>query len=81
MHPWPDSFSDTLRYCIARWDAGASKAETIITDKRLLWPDTLAWGPTGDLYVNASQIQNRPRFNSGKSIRTEPYKLWKITGL
>ncbi len=22
-----------------------------------------------------------PRFNNGKSTRTEPYKLWKITGL
>jgi streptogramin lyase len=66
---------------IARWNAGASKAETVITDKRLLWPDTLAWGPTGELYVTASQIQNMPRFNNGKSTRTEPYKLWKITGL
>lgn len=66
---------------IARWNVATNKVETIITDKRLLWPDTLAWGPNGDLYVTASQIQNMPRFNGGKSTRTEPYKLWKITGL
>lgn len=66
---------------IARWNATTNKVETIMTDKRLLWPDTLAWGPGGELYVTASQIQNMPRFNGGRSTRTEPYKLWKITGL
>ena len=65
---------------ITRWNAGANKIEPVINDKRLSWPDTLAWGPSGELYVTASQIQNMPRFNSGKSTRTEPYKLWKITG-
>jgi hypothetical protein len=44
-------------------------------------PDTLSWGVNGDLYVTASQIENMPRFNNGKSTRTEPYKLWKITGI
>jgi sugar lactone lactonase YvrE len=66
---------------IVRWNAAANEIEPVITDKRLSWPDTLAWGPAGELYVTASQIQNMPRFNSGKSMRTEPYKLWKVTGL
>jgi hypothetical protein len=66
---------------IVRWNAASKKIEPVITDQRLLWPDTLSWGPNGDLYVTASQIENMPRFNNGKSIRTEPYKLWKITGL
>ncbi len=66
---------------IGRWDSAANKVAPVLTDKRLLWPDTLAWGPCGILYVTASQIQNMPRFNGGKSTRTEPYKLWKITGL
>jgi hypothetical protein len=29
----------------------------------------------------ASQIEGMPRFNNGKSTRTEPYKLFKVTGL
>ena len=66
---------------VVRWNVASKKIEPIITDKRLLWPDTLSWGPNGDLYVTASQIENMPRFNNGKSTRTEPYKLWKITGL
>jgi hypothetical protein len=47
-------------------------------DKLLLWPDTLNRGPNGEIYVTASQIENMPRFNNGKSTRRQPYKLWKI---
>jgi hypothetical protein len=36
---------------------------------------------TAICYVTASQIEDMPRFNNGKSTRTEPYKLWKITGV
>jgi sugar lactone lactonase YvrE len=66
---------------IVRWDSGTGKVEPVIADKRLLWPDTLSWGPKRDLYVTASQIENMSRFNDGKSTRTEPYKLWKVTGI
>jgi sugar lactone lactonase YvrE len=65
---------------IAKWNVATNKVEPVIADKRLLWPDTLAWGPSGELYVTASQIQHMARFNSGKTTRTEPYKLWKVTG-
>jgi len=41
----------------------------------------LSWGPSGELYVTAAQIENMPRFNNGKSARTERYKLFKIVGL
>jgi hypothetical protein len=41
----------------------------------------LSWGPNGEMCVTASQIENMPRFNNGKSTRTEPYKLWKIIGV
>lgn len=66
---------------LVRFDPGTKKTETIIEDKRLSWPDTLSWGPNGSLYVTASQIQNMPRFNNGRSARTEPYRLFKLSGL
>lgn len=66
---------------IVRWNLATDKVEPVIADKRLSWPDTLAWGPGGELYVTASQIQHMARFNGGKPTRTEPYKLWKVTGL
>jgi sugar lactone lactonase YvrE len=66
---------------IVRWNVRSTKIEPVVADKRLLWPDTLSWGPRGELYVTASQIENMPRFNNGKSTRTEPYKLWRVTGI
>jgi sugar lactone lactonase YvrE len=66
---------------VVRWDPESKRVAQVIADKRLLWPDTLSWGPNGEIYVTASQIENMPRFNNGKSTRTEPYKLWKITGI
>ena len=73
--------TDLEHSAVVHWNATSNKIEPVIADKRLLWPDTLSWGLNGDLYVTASQIENMPRFNNGKSTRTEPYKLWKITGI
>jgi sugar lactone lactonase YvrE len=66
---------------VVRWNPASKRVEQVIADRRLLWPDTLSWGPNGEIYVTASQIENMPRFNNGKSTRAEPYKLWKITGI
>ncbi|HEY4283534.1 MAG TPA: L-dopachrome tautomerase-related protein [Chthoniobacterales bacterium] len=66
---------------IIRFDPGTRKTETVIEDKRLSWPDTLSWGPQETLYVACSQIQSSPRFNQGKNLRTDPYRVFKITGL
>lgn len=66
---------------IVRWNAATNKVEPVIADKRLLWPDTLSWGPGGELFVTSSQIENMARFNGGKTTRTEPYRLFKVTGI
>ena len=66
---------------IVRWDPATSKLNQVIQDKRLSWPDTLSWGSDRVLYVTCSQIQNSPRFNGGISVRTEPYRLFKVIGL
>lgn len=73
--------TDLENSAIVRWDPANKRVEQIVADKRLLWPDTLSWGPNGEMYVTASQIENMPRFNNGKSTRSEPYKLWKIIGI
>ena len=44
------------------------KVETVLTDKRLRWPDTFAEGPDGTIYVTASHIQDTARFKPGASI-------------
>jgi sugar lactone lactonase YvrE len=73
--------TDLKNSAVVRWNPASKRVEQVIADKRLLWPDTLSWGPNGEMYVTASQIENMPCFNNGKSTRTEPYKLWKITGI
>jgi hypothetical protein len=72
--------SDLEDSAVVRWDPASKRVEQVIADKRLLWPDTLSWGANGEMYVTASQIENMPRFNNGKSTRSEPYKLWKVIG-
>jgi sugar lactone lactonase YvrE len=73
--------TDLENSAVVRWDPASRRVQQVIADKRLLWPDTLSWGPNGEMYVTASQIENMPRFNNGKSTRREPYKLWKIIGI
>lgn len=73
--------TDLEHNAVVHWNPATKSLEQLIADKRLLWPDTLSWGPNDELYVTASQIENMPRFNNGHSTRTEPYKLWKITGV
>lgn len=73
--------TDLEHNAVVRWNPATKSIEQILADKRLMWPDTLSWGPKAELYVTASQIEKMPRFNDGVSTRTEPYKLWKITEL
>src|SRR3954471_17050919 len=66
---------------IVRFDPTTRKVENVIEDKRLSWPDTLSWGPQETLYVACSQIHNTPRFNQGRNVRVEPYRVFKVTGV
>jgi len=54
------------------------KLETMVTDRRLQWPDTFSEGPDGAIYVTASHINESPTFNHGKSTRTMPYAVFKF---
>ena len=72
--------TDIEHSAIQVWDAKENKLSTVVSDERLSWPDSLAWGPDGGLFVTCSQIQNMPRFNGGKNMRTTPYDLYKLVG-
>ena len=51
--------------------------ETVMTDRRLRWPDTFSEGPDGRIYVTASHIQDTQWFTPGApaSIRTELFSF------
>ena len=53
---------------------------TVVQDKRLRWPDSLAEGPDGSIYVTSSHIQDMAQWHEKGSTRTEPYALWKVAG-
>ncbi len=72
--------TDLAHGAVVVFDPQEKKLAPVVTDGRLSWPDSLSWGPDGSLYVTASQIQNMPRFNGGKSQRTTPYQVFKIVG-
>lgn len=54
------------------------RMETLVQDKRLRWPDSLAEGPEGHIYITTSQIQDMAQYHERGSPRREPYGLWRI---
>ena len=51
--------------------------ETVLTDRRLRWPDTFSEGPDGRMYVTASHIQDTNWFTPGAppSIKTQLFSF------
>jgi sugar lactone lactonase YvrE len=49
-----------------------SHLRTVVKDSRLKWPDSIAWGPDGSMYITSSQI------NLDRDVR-EPYGIFKVT--
>lgn len=50
----------------------------VVIDPRLRWPDTLAIGPDGYLYITTSQIHLTPRFTGDNAKPDQPWALWRI---
>ncbi len=62
---------------VLRWSPDGT-IETLAHDPRLLWPDTLAIGHDGSLYVIANQLHRQAKFHKGKDRREKPYGLFRI---
>jgi sugar lactone lactonase YvrE len=56
---------------------GEGQLVTAAQDKRLRWPDSMAEGPEGDIYVTASHIQDNRMFklNAPVAIKTELFRF------
>ncbi len=50
----------------------------LVTDARLLWPDSYAVSKDGYLYISTSQVHTAPPFNNGVDKRTLPYGLFRL---
>ena len=63
---------------IERYDSKSKKVDTVISDPKLQWPDSLSWGPDGMLYVTTSQIHRMPKFNQGKNEQSGPFVVYRL---
>jgi sugar lactone lactonase YvrE len=52
--------------------------ETVVHDRRLLWPDTLSLAADGYLYVTANQLHRQARYHNGHDLRRKPYTLFRV---
>lgn len=50
---------------------------TVVSDPRLLWPDTLSLAADGCLYGTASQLHRGPGYNHGVDLRRNPYLVFR----
>jgi sugar lactone lactonase YvrE len=54
-----------------------AKAEVVVQDERLRWPDTFSQGPDGTIYVTTSHIQDSAFFKPDAPAAL-PTQLWKL---
>ena len=52
---------------------------TVAKDPKLQWPDTFSQGLDGSIYITASHINESPTLNFGKSVRKDPYAVFKFS--
>ncbi len=55
----------------------AGKWQTLASDARILWPDTLSL-TDGYLYFTCNQLARQKQFHAGKDLRQKPYYLFRI---
>lgn len=51
---------------------------TVVSDPRMIWPDTLSVGNDGYVYIMVNQLNRQPRFHNGQDLRDPPYALMRV---
>ncbi len=50
----------------------------LVSDPRMIWPDSMALGSDGMLYFTANQLNRQKKFHDGKDLRQQPYSIFRI---
>jgi sugar lactone lactonase YvrE len=54
------------------------KVNTLISDSRIIWPDSFGVGKDGYLYFSAAQLNRQPKYNQGENKVELPYRVFKV---
>lgn len=73
--------TDLTNYAVGVVDAGGEYRILHRDEQRLSWPDGMAFGPDGYVYVVANQLHLSPAFNRGEDLSTPPYYLLRFPAL
>jgi sugar lactone lactonase YvrE len=57
---------------------GEGQFQTLVTDPRMWWPDTLSLATDGKLYFTANQLHRQAKFHNGQDLRRKPYYLFRV---
>ena len=65
-------------HAVLRRMAAEGMWETVVSDPRLMWPDTMSIATDGYLYITANQLHRQPKYQKGQDLRQKPYTLFRI---
>jgi hypothetical protein len=71
-------FTDVTHNGVQRLSPLQGRYELLVSDPRISWPDGIAEGPDGDIYVTSSQFHRGPAFNGGRDRRRPPFGLYRL---
>ncbi|WP_394539227.1 L-dopachrome tautomerase-related protein [Lysobacter enzymogenes] len=70
-------FTDLQRHAVVRLGRDG-RLRDALRDPRLQWPDNLALGPDGWIYLSVNQLDRTPAFTGGADRGRPPYYLYRF---
>ncbi len=63
---------------IVTFNTETGAISTLLQHESMLWPEAMAFGPDGGLYIASSLFHLMPRFNDGKDLRDDAYRIFRL---
>lgn len=68
-----DSMNQAMKYVTPE-----GEVKTLVTDERLIWPDSLGVGSDGYLYLTCAQMNRLPKYHGGEDKVSYPYRAFRV---
>ena len=66
----------SLVYVRAPAEGGSDRV--LVSDPRMIWPDSMSLGENSFLYFTANQLNRQKKFHEGKDQRKPPFALFRV---